>query len=55
MLLGVSAGIFQRALVDKSAMIRPHMGSKIDHKWSQCVEGFVQYHPVTVTSSTQLC
>jgi hypothetical protein len=40
-LLGVSAGICQRALVDKPGMIRTPMGTQNRSKWPQCMGRFV--------------
>jgi hypothetical protein len=42
LLLGVSAGICQRALVDELGMIRTQKGT------------FVCYHPITVTSTSEV-
>jgi hypothetical protein len=52
LLLGVSSGICQRALVNESGMIRAQIGMhSILQKWSQCMGHFVQYHPLTITSN----
>jgi hypothetical protein len=44
-LLSVSAGIWQRDLVNESGMIKTQMGKQYIRKWLQCMERFVQYHP----------
>jgi len=52
-LLGVSVGIYQRALVDESGMIRTQMGT---HNRSEIVSSawdalYIRCNPVTVTST----
>jgi hypothetical protein len=48
-LLDVSAGYFQRGLVEESAMIRSQTGKESRQKWSQCMGHLVRYHLATVT------
>jgi hypothetical protein len=49
-LLGVSADICQRSLVDRNYLNLDGDAQQI-RKWSQCMGRFVRHHPVTVTSS----
>jgi hypothetical protein len=51
-LLGVSTGIFQRALVDEFVMIKAQMGTRNrSENGRSCMGHFVLYHMITVTGN----